>query len=130
MFCASYVYLFNLCWTGFTSPQPIVGRVYPSTLAFYPSKGRVDGSLDEAVGSVTGDGYLEITPVVGTDVRVSPSKVVITLVTTDRLLRDHRRLVFTRHRREQLLQCITFSVICVRLTDSAANVDAARTTSS
>ena len=34
---------------GFTSPQPIVGRVYPSTLAFYPSKGRVDGSLDEAV---------------------------------------------------------------------------------
>ena len=32
MFCASYVYLFNLCWTGFTSPQPIVGRVYPSTL--------------------------------------------------------------------------------------------------
>ena len=49
MFCASYVYLFNLRWTGFTSPQPIVGRVYPSTLAFYPSKGRVDGSLDEAV---------------------------------------------------------------------------------
>ena len=49
MFCASNVYLFNLCWTGFTSPQPIVGRVYPSTLAFYPSKGRVDGSLDEAV---------------------------------------------------------------------------------
>ena len=53
MFCASYVYLFNLCWTGFTSPQPIVGRVYPSTLAFYPSKGRVDGSLDEAVTVVT-----------------------------------------------------------------------------
>ena len=49
-----YVYLFNLCWTGFTSPQPIVGRVYPSTLAFYPSKGRVDGSLDEAV---CGTGY-------------------------------------------------------------------------
>ena len=49
MFCASYVYLFNLRWTGFTSPQPIVGRVYPSTLALYPSKGRVDGSLDEAV---------------------------------------------------------------------------------
>ena len=49
MFCASYVYLFYLCWTGFTSPQPIVGRVYPSTLAFYPSKGRLDGSLDEAV---------------------------------------------------------------------------------
>ena len=49
MFCASYVYLFNLRWTGFTSPQPIVGQVYPSTLAFYPSKGRVDGSLDEAV---------------------------------------------------------------------------------
>ena len=49
MFCASYVYLFNLRWTGFTSPQPIVGRVYPSTLGFYPSKGRVDGSLDEAV---------------------------------------------------------------------------------
>ena len=36
---------------GFTSPQPIVGRVYPSTLAFYLSKGRVDGSLDEAVCS-------------------------------------------------------------------------------
>ena len=50
MFCVSYVYLFNLRWTGLTSPQPIVGRVYPSTLAFYPSKGRVDGSLDEAVG--------------------------------------------------------------------------------
>ena len=49
MCCASYVYLFYLRWTGFTSPQPIVGRVYPSTLAFYPSKGRVDGSLDEAV---------------------------------------------------------------------------------
>ena len=49
MFCASYVYLFNLRCTGFTSPQPIVGRVYPSTLAFYPSKGRMDGSLDEAV---------------------------------------------------------------------------------
>ena len=83
-------------------------------------------------GSVTGDGYLEIPPVVGTDVRVSPntSKVVITLVTTDRLLRDHRRLVFTRQRREQLLQCITFIVICIRLADSAANVDAARTTSS
>ena len=44
-----YLSLFNLRWTGFTSPQPIVGRVYPSTLAFYPSKGRVDGSLDEAV---------------------------------------------------------------------------------
>ena len=43
------VYLFNLRWTGFTSPQPIVGRVYPSTLAFYQSKGRVDGSLDETV---------------------------------------------------------------------------------
>ena len=50
MFCASYVYLFNLRWTGFTSPQPIVGRVHPSILAFYQSKGRVDGSLDEAVG--------------------------------------------------------------------------------
>ena len=49
MFCASYVYLFNLRWTGFTSPQPIVGRVYPSKLAFYQSKGQVDGSLDEAV---------------------------------------------------------------------------------
>ena len=56
MFCASYVYLFNLCWTGFTSPQPIVGRVYPSTLAFYPSKGRVDGSLDEAVPDFIIDG--------------------------------------------------------------------------
>ena len=31
MFCASYVYLFNLRWTGFTSPQPIVGRVLHST---------------------------------------------------------------------------------------------------
>ena len=27
-------------------------------------------------GSVTGDGYLEITPVVGTDVRVSPNNYV------------------------------------------------------
>ena len=55
MFCASYVYLFNLRWTGFTSPQPIVGRVYPSTLAFYPSKGRMDGSLDEAVDITPSD---------------------------------------------------------------------------
>ena len=43
-------YLLNLRWTGFTRPQPIVGRVYPSNLAIYPSKGRVDGSLDETVG--------------------------------------------------------------------------------
>ena len=42
-------YLLNLRWTGFTRPQPIVGRVYPSNLAIYPSKGRVDGSLDETV---------------------------------------------------------------------------------
>ena len=45
-------YLLNLRWTGFTRPQPIVGRVYPSNLAIYPSKGRVDGSLDETVAIV------------------------------------------------------------------------------
>ena len=42
-------YLLNVRWTGFTRPQQIVGRVYPSNLAIYPSKGRVDGSLDETV---------------------------------------------------------------------------------
>ena len=62
MFCASYVYLFNLRWTGFTSPQPIIGRVYPSTLAFYPSKGRMDGSLDEAVPLATVSKFRQFSP--------------------------------------------------------------------
>ena len=36
-----------------TSPRCTVGRVNPSSSAFYQSKGRVDGSLDEPMG---GDG--------------------------------------------------------------------------
>ena len=38
-----------------TSPRCTVGRVNPSSSAFYQSKGRVDGSLDEPMEGGEGE---------------------------------------------------------------------------
>ena len=42
-----------------TSPRCTVGRVNPSSSAFYQSKGRVDGSLDEPMAPRDTRGHLE-----------------------------------------------------------------------